>query len=359
MSDQGSPIDATSSVPGPEIDTDDMADDLRKAVTELRGEPSTPEAKVILDRPRDEVGRFAEGKVAEKTTLTLPVKDAAAKPAEGVVADPAAAIGTPAVPAVKAPEGLKPELKAKFGELSPEWQQEWARREADTHKIATRADDERLFGKKMRDTITPYLSMIQQEGGTPEQAAAELFRTAAVLRSPNPQIRAQALRAIAQQFNVDLGTPLQSGPQSPEIAHLEQRLAAAEARLQDQTQQRQAQDEAGLQAQIADFSSKPGHEHFEAVKPMMGALMMNGLAPGLEEAYQMAIYANPDIRSTLLAAQKPVENGKQVAAERARSAAVSVTGSPAGGMKSLNGSGSVGSVEDDVRAAVASHSGRV
>lgn len=364
MSDQGNPVDAISSVPASQADTDDMAEDLRKAVTELRGEPSQPESKVILDRPRDQAGRFAEGsveaKAAERSTLSLPAKDApapaAAKPADASQ-DLPEVVAPPVVP-VEVPNGWKPELRAKFAELPPDIQAEIMRREKESHRNATRADDDRTFGRKVKETASPYLATIQAEGGTVEAAFQQFLTTAHVLRGTDKNRAAQLLHEVARQYNVPLGSPLQSGPQNPELTELRGLVTDLQGQLQAQNQQRQAQDEAGLQAQIDEFSTKPGHEHFETAKPLMAALLQSGQAKDLEDAYQMAIYANPDIRSTLLAAQQQPIAGKQ-AAERARSAAVSVTGSPAGGMKSLNGTGPVGSIEDDLRAAIASHSGRV
>ena len=95
----------------------------------------------------------------------------------------------------------------------------------------------------------------------------------------------------------------------------------------------------------------------------MGVLLESGKASDLEDAYNRAIYADPEIRSSLLAANQQATNGKRLTelnakTERAKSAAVSVTGSP-GGSKPLNGSGSVGSIEDDLRAALREVGGRV
>ncbi len=361
-------------------DFDDIGGDVAAALNEIRGGETPPETTITLDksdRPRDEAGRFAQAlkddKGAEKKreTLTLPEK---AKPADGVIADPAQQLGVPqpavipapvvpAVPAIKPPEGLKGELKAKFGELPPEWQNEIARRESEAHKALTSQDEERQFGRRINQLVSPYLPTIRAEGATPEKAFENYLQTAHVLRQGTPFQKAQALHAIAQQFNVDLNLPLQGAGSDPRYAQLEHQLSDVQNKLQAQEQQRQQQEAERLESQIGAFSSQPGHEHFDTVRTQMGALMEAGVTTDLEEAYQRAIWADPAIRSTLMEAQTRAAEEKRIAeqkalSDRARNAAVSVTGAP-GSSRPLNGATSHGSVEDDVRAAYSEINGRV
>lgn len=362
---------------------DDIAGDVANALNELRGGEQTAEATITLDkseRARDEAGRFAQAlkddKAPKRETLTLPEK---AKPADGVQADPAQQLGVPkpadaspvlptpaapTIPAIKPPEGLKAELKAKFGELPPEWQQEISRRETEAHKALTSQDDERQFGRRVMQTVTPYLPTIRAEGGTPEKAIESLLQTAHTLRQGSPYQKAMALHQVAQQFNVDLNLPLQGAGSDPRYAQLEHQLSTLQNKLQAQEQQRQQQEDQSLRSQIESFSTKPGHEHFDKVRVQMGALMEAGVTTDLEDAYQRAIWADPDLRSTLVEAQSRAAEEKRIAeqkalSERARSAAVSVTGAP-GVSRPLNGAGNPNSsVEDDVRAAVESLRGHL
>lgn len=363
-------------------EVDDVAGDVANALNELRGGDAQPTTEITLDksdRPRDEAGRFAQmlkdDKAQKRETLTLPEKT---KPVEGVVADPAQQIGVPqpaapnpsptpaipATPAVKAPEGLKAELKAKFGELPPEWQTEIARREAESHKALTSQDEERQFGRRIQQLVNPYLPTIRAEGATPEKAFENYLNTAHILRAGTPYQKAQALHTIAQQFNVDLNLPLQGAGSDPRYAQLEHQLSELQNRLQAQDQQRQQQEDQSLRSQIESFASKPGHEHFDKVRVQMGALMEAGVTQDIEDAYQRAIWADPELRSTLVEAQSRAAEEKRIAeqkalSERSKSAAVSVTGAP-GSSRPLNGSYNPdSSVEDDVRAAVQELRGRL
>ncbi len=359
----------------PEID--DIDGDLRAAINELKIE--TPqEAKVTIDkpdRPRAEDGKFVEApkeSAPKRETLSVP------KPAaDGIQVDASQQIPNPATPAVKAPEGWKPELKAKFGELPPEVQAEVARREADFHRALTKQDEERAFGRKVNEMATPYLPTIRAEGATVEKAFQDYLQTAHVLRSGTDQQKAQSIAAVMSQFRVDpnallsilqggnvqTANGLQQAQFNPAIESLQQRLDRIEREQQDREQQRQLQETQSLTSQIEDFKSKPGHEHFEQVRELMGVLLESGKAADLEDAYNRAIYADPEIRSSLLTAQSQEQSGKRLTelkatTERAKSAAVSVTGGP-GSSRPLNGAGSVGSIEDDLRAAMREHTGRV
>jgi hypothetical protein len=362
---------------------DDVAGDVANALNELRGGEAPTETQITLDksdRPRDEAGRFAQmlkddkaERAGKRETLTLPDKP---KP-EGVQADPTQQLGvappeqiapvappTPATPSVSPPGALKSEFKAKFGELPPEWQQEFSRCESEAQKALRNQDEDRMFGRRINQLVSPYLPTIRAEGATPEKAFENYLQTAHVLRQGTPFQKAQALHAIAQQFNVDMNLPLQGAHSNPEIADVRQELAKTRSELQALVQQRQQQEDLGLRSQIESFSTQPGHEHFETVRTHMGALLESGVAKDMEEAYQQAIWAHPDLRSTLVEAQLKATEEKRIAeqkalSERARNAAVSVSGAP-GSSRPLNGAVNPNSsIEDDIRAAYAEVRGRV
>ena len=370
MSEQGSAVQ----VEKPE--TDDIDGDLRSAIAELKLEVPK-ETPVTIDKPeraRAEDGKFIEApkEKSKRETLTVPDPKAA-----GVQVDASQQIQTPTAQAIKAPEGWKAEIKAKFAELPPDVQAEVARREADFHKALTKQDEERLLGRKVNEMANPYLPTIRAEGATVEKAFQDYLQTAHVLRSGTDHQKAQSIAAVMSQFHVNpntllsilqggnsnTGQPFQQAQFNPAIESLQQRIDRMERERQEEIQQRQLQETHSLNSQIDEFSSKPGHEHFDHVRVRMGVLLENGLANDLEDAYQQAVYADPEIRSGLLAAQTSAASGQRLTelnakTERAKSAAVSVTGGP-GSSRPLNGTGSVGSIEDDLRAAMREHSGRV
>ncbi len=346
--------------------------DEAASVNDTAAHVETAAAKA--ERLRDEAGRFAETpKDAKRDTLKLPEK------ATGVKAD-APLLGTeqPPVtqPVINAPKGLKPEFKAKFGELSPDWQAEINRREADAAKVLAAQDEDRLFGKTLKEIATPYIPTILAEGGTVEKAVAGLLQTAHVLRQGTEMQKASSVAAVMQQFKVSpqalfsilQGGNVNTGSQAvpgydPRLETLQQRLDRMEQDRQTEVQQRQLQETQTLQSQIEDFSTKPGHEHFDRVRTHMGVLLENGIAADLDDAYNRAVYADPEIRSTLIAASQQADAGQRQSeakarAEAARRAGGSVSGGP-GSASPLNGSGANVPIEETIRAAIRETSGRI
>lgn len=317
---------------------------------------------------RDEAGKFAQpAKDKPRETLTLPAKVEPIAPIDGAVT----------TPAFKAPDGWKGDLKALFPTLPPEIQAEIARRETDTHKALTKQDEERTLGKRVNEMAMPYLPTIKAEGATVEKAFQDYLQTAHVLRSGNSVQKAQSILAVMNQFkvnpqdlfsilqggNVNTGGAVQPAQFNPVIETLTQRLGHLEQERQQEIQQRQLQEEHSLQGQIDDFSSKKGHEHFEKVRTHMGVLLENGIASDLEDAYQRAVYAEPDIRSSLIASNTQAEQDKRnsearAKAEAARRAGGSVYGGP-GSAKPLNGSGVDIPIEETIRSAIREASGRI
>lgn len=370
--------DAAQVIDPPEVDNPE--DDVRAAIEALKIE-TPPEAKVVIDKssavPRDEAGKFAvktdEGDKARKV-LTLPDKPAQA------AANTDVAPAAQAAPAkIEAPKSWTQAERTEWDKLTPAAQAAVLRREDDIVKGLSKQDDERTFGRKVNDIVSPYLPVIRAEGGTPEKAIQDLLQTAHTLRQGSPMQKASMVAGVMRTYGIDPnhlfsilqggnggnGSPQQQGSAyHPAIETLTQRLDRVERERQEEVQQRQLQEQQSFQSQIAEFSSKSGHEHFEKVRETMGVLMQNGRANTMDEAYEMAVYADPEIRNSLIASQISEASGKRVAdlsakAGAARNAAGSVTGAP-GGTKKLNGSANPSSsIEDDIRAAIRENSGRV
>lgn len=272
-----------------------------------------PVAEPTVDRARDEQGKFT-------------VKETIAEPVADIVAEPPAAL--------PAPQSWTGPMKEKWHTLPPDVQAEINRRENDVHKLATSHDGELRLGREMKDVITPYMPIIQAEGGTPATAVQSLLNTAYQLRTGTPERKAQLIQEIARTYGVDMGamqgqTPTQEANYiqqlQMEIQNLKQTLnpQAIMAQLQEH------QEHGRLVSDIQAFAANPANKHFETVKAAMAPLLSSGQAKDLQEAYDMACWANPSIRSTLLESQKTDEAAKRKAEiEAKKSAAVSIKGSP-------------------------------
>lgn len=285
-------------------------------------------------RSRDDRGRFA-GKQS--------VEDAAVAQT-GTTSSPEAP-GAPTAteqqqqqqqPAIARPANLKAELHGAWDAAPAELRKYITEREAEVHKGFTRMDEERQYGRQLRDVINPYMPLIQAQGGDAASAVKSLLNTAYIFNTGNPAQKVQALQAVAQQYGIPLDQVAQYQPQQrvdPNVAALQQQVHQLSQARQQEVAQREQAEQYQLQTAIQTFAANPGHQHFEQVKPHMAALLEKGLAKDMQDAYDQAIWARPDLRQTVLAAQQQTAEQARVTQAQARSAAAkqaaaSVSGTP-------------------------------
>jgi len=259
---------------------------------------------------------------------------------------------TPKAPAIEAPQGLPAAVKAKWASLDPEMQAALKAREDDVHKMFTRNDGELNLGRKMKDVIQPYMQIIHAEGGTPETAVQSLLNTAYVLRTGSPQQKAGLVQQLIQAYGVDtslMGHPQQA--QGNDYAALQRKLAEVEARANPEAITRQLREQMEtdkVNEEVKAFAADAANQHYEAVRLDMASMLQSGSAKTLREAYDKAIWANPDLRSTLLTAQTAEKEAKRKAElEAKKKAAVSVTGS-AGKSAGSTGAKQAKSIEEEL-----------
>lgn len=336
----------------------DVADDLLAAFNAAEAadapEPDEPEgetAEQAAERVRDEKGRFAakpeevaeakpaiESKPAAKPAD--PVKEAVAAPAEPVTTDTT----------LRPPPGWSPAAKVAFASLPPEVQQSVAKREQEVNqgfaKLAEYKPLERYSemakqsGTTLDRALENYVGMetrlrqdfpagivelCQRQGIHPVALANHILARNGVAPSEGQAGDAQPAR---QQANVDL-TPIH------------QELNALKSYVQQQ-------QTLGVQSEIERFASDPKHTFFDNVKADMGRLINSGYAESLDDAYEKACWANPEIRPLLIKQQSPVSDAsaKAAAATQARAASKSITGSP---IPKAGSKGPETSIEDEIR----------
>lgn len=271
----------------------------------------TPEPKA--DKPRDEAGKFAKTEQKEPD-VTSPSTEQ---------------------PQRKAPSSWKPDaqtawLKADRGEaLTPEEVKllalEAERRESDFHKGVSEFKTHSERARQYDSIVAPYQATLKQLGIDAPTAISKLLQADYTLRTSDPTTKAAYIRQLATQYGVDL-------EQSPQVDPYTQQLLLENQRLQQERMlwqnNNQIQETEQVGHTLAEFgSSKP---HFDAVRNDMADLLEAGQAKSLDEAYEKAVWLNPDVRKSLIENER-AETLKKVEAERqaqrAKSAAVSVKGS--------------------------------
>lgn len=317
-----------------------LREELQEAFTASQADDTSVDAgteTAAEARSRDDRGRFAGKAEATDATIVDPAQRAAPVDTTGTApATGQAPAEQAAQTAVAPPANLKPELRAAWDAAPPELRKYISDREAEVHKGFTRMDEERQFGKQLKDVIQPYMPLIQAQGGNPASAVQSLLNTAYIFTAGTPAQKIQALQAVAQQYQIPLDQIQQLQRQTqvdPTVAALQRQVQELSQARQQELTQREQLEQHQIQSEIAAFAAAPGHEHFEQVKPHLAALLTNGLAKDLQDAYDQAVWARPDLRATVLAAQQQTAKQAQATQAQARAtaakqAAASVSGAP-------------------------------
>lgn len=304
---------------------------------------------------RDEHGRFI-GKTAEADPAAPVAQDqAAVDPAKP--ADPAAAVDPQAQADARAaaapPATWSAGAKAIYASLPEIARKEIAKRETDYARGIQQYAEKAKFADSFMREAQPYEAMLRNEGSNPVAALSSFLKQAYMLRTATPQERGRLIMATAQKFGADMTPYLGQQAEQPagqtqdlsQVQALVQQLVAPHLQkiqqwetTQATAQQRQEQQmEQEIQGQITAFQSatnedgSPKHLYFENVRPLMSAFFANGQAKDLEQAYDMACFANPEVRAALIADQHRTEEAKRLEeakrkAGEARNASFNPTG---------------------------------
>ena len=274
---------------------------------------------------------------------------------------------------IRAPASWHPETREHWAALPEEVRTEVSRREREVQTTLKETAEARKYAEQIERTIAPYQMFIKAENSNPLQAIDNLMSTAARLRTGSSSDIAQLVSGLVKQFGVGrfgqsfieqldsalVGEiPREDAQQQQLQQALQQQLAPIQQFMsQHQNAQAQAQQNIALQAEseVLDFIEKA--EFAEDVREDMADLMemaqRRGRDMSLGDAYRQACAGNERVRSVLVRRQNTQGAQKLTgAAQRAKAAAVSVSGAPAMGAPQQNSI----DVRSAIEAAIASHS---
>jgi hypothetical protein len=330
---------------------DDIAADVRAALNGPAEQPEATTPAEPVEKPSEGPGRDDHGRFVAK-----PEKGATFAPQ---TAEPEAP--EPIQPKLSPPASWKAAAKAKFNTLDPEVQAEVLRREEEMNRGLAQQETKSQRANRLDELLGPHRDRLALAGVDEFSYLGALMKADEMLRGPNAQ---QGLVEIARMYGLQMlqgsqqqQQPNGQPPQSQQYAdpRLEQKIALLERQLQDFSS---SQEEAALneiRGEVDQFKADPAHVYFENVRLRMKGLIETGQAQDLDDAYDMACWADPEVRKVLLA-----EQSAPAARPQTRPTGVQVTGSPRAGSSSLNGAGNPNAtIEDDVRAALNEVRGRV
>jgi hypothetical protein len=219
---------------------------------------------------------------------------------------------------VKAPSSWTATAKAKWESLDPDIQAEVDKRESDFHRGIEEYKGKAQQADEWEMAVAPYRATINGLGVTPQQAVSSLFAVEHTFRYGQPEQKIALLGNLVQQYNID-PSPLFKQQQDrpyvdPEVAALKREIGEFRQILQGQARMTQQQKVVAMQSELQKFQDDPANEHFEAVRGDMAVLLRSGAAKDLEEAYDRAVWSNPETRQLLLAKQQ--EQARQQQAKK-------------------------------------------
>lgn len=271
----------------------------------------------------------------------------------------------------RAPQSWKGDAKKLWEQLPLQVRQEVARRERDMQVKLQESAQDRQRVQAITEVLTPHRERIERMyGGNPITAINNLLQAEQMLTAAPAKQRAEFVANLIKQYDVDImaldaalaGAPMPENiQQQSQIEQLlEQRLAPFQQFLQTQ-QQREAQQRQQVEQQAvmtveqmaADTEQFP---YFQDVREDMADIVelnaRKGIYISLPEAYNKAIRMNDD--TFRAASVREQHQGQQQAAldahraaQAAKGASVSVSGSPA-----ANGRQQLGNASD-LRGAIA------
>lgn len=293
--------------------------------------------------PRTEDGKFTPKETAETPEIT---DQAQTKPEE------------PAAPAIQMPVSWSPDRKAEWEALPSTAREYIAKREQEAHSQISQLGQQVKTAQPLFEVLERHRAAYEGKAA-PAEAIERLFAANNYLeRDP-----VNAIQWLASQYGVDLqalaGDPnsqpdAQVSALKNEIAQLKALVGQTTQRVMSREQQEQEAKIKAVEAEIEAFAKdKPEWNTLEA-EILANVGVLRTLNPALshkdllEQAYERAVFANPQTRAAQLARLEKEKADK--AAEEAKKRAIEAKKASSTNVKSSPGSHAATSLDDDLKA---------
>ena len=259
----------------------------------------------------------------------------------------------------KPPSSWRPTARAAWAALPEPVRAEIYKREGDYIRDRDQFREDAQIGKAINDIVSPYRALIEGDRSTPGATIQDLLQTSAVLRTGSQVQKYQTMVNIANRFGIDLrdlagrlaggargapqgGQPQPGGQQQPAM-YRDERVDRLLHMFNTQEQNRAIAETRATENQTLGWMNEvdaQGHplrpyvgdvtDDIVALIPHVQAANPNWThAQVMQNAYERAIWANPEIRALLQAEQAkaagtpPADNLRRVNGAR-RAASVNV-----------------------------------
>ena len=318
-------VEADASIPAQPARPETVAETLAKTLKSFEGEGDEPaEAEETLPEPPEADDQTDDQADEEPDEVDEVDEDEEEETAEAPELEPMAA-----------PNHWPKDFAAKFEALEPPAQHMFMERYKDLEGDYTRKTQEIAKYKKRNEAfdeiMAPFKGDFERAGMDEVGAVRQLLAAHDYLRK-DPQ---NAINWLANQYGVDMAA-IGNDPAAedefadPQVKQLQQQVAQLTDFIQNQQTQQQSQVQQSTQSLIDQFAAEtdangnPKHPHFERVRGVMGSLIDSHNAKDLATAYEMAVYADPELRQEqvkAMAAAQSQDNVKTEAVKKAKKAA--------------------------------------
>lgn len=224
----------------------------------------------------------------------------------------------------------------------------------DDYRYRTQLEEQRKelegwaqYGQGWQQIEQQYADVLQ--GNPAQQVASQLFYAAKQLQS-DPQ---GTILRLAKDYGVDLNAALQDQPYVDEYTQrLERELQEVKQSIQSQQLSAQQQQYQSIveQARAFEFETDAEgnrkHPYVAEVANDMLALVYSGRAQSWADAYERAVWMNPEIRQKVMAQQAQAE--KLQRSEQARKAKAAASAQPKSGKSSATADKKAESLDDAI-----------
>lgn len=339
------------------------ADDIRASMTALEtGQPVAPAPELVTPPeppsapastpPRGPDGRFqpvtgapdaGPGAPPAPTAAPVPPSPVAAPPgpdgaAPGALGGGQPAPGSVALDHTKPPSAWTPEMKAKWNGIPEDIRKEVTRREEASARGVQQLKQHYEPMEQIYKAIEPYGAYFQHIQRHPIDYLQEVINIEQTMTLGNPAQKVQMILSLADRYGVPMRQALDSAMGGKLNAMIQQahqqwqtppEIPPDVAReLYELRQSQEAIVNQAVDAELNQFLADGTKPFFEHVKDKMADLIEQGVCEGFDDAYNMAVYLDPNLRQQSIAQQNGQRQLTGVAARQAAAAQIS-TPSPA------------------------------
>lgn len=270
-------------------DTSDQGGfDIDQASSDLAGD--------LFPASEREASDDAEDTSADAITEPVGTEQADEPSKDGAAADDAAKAAIEGKPV---PKTWPKEMHDHWSKTPKEVQDYWEVREKQMLDGLEQYKGDAVYGKAMRDAVTPYMALIQAQGIDAPRAVQTLLNAHYKLSVSPPSQKAQYLDYIAKQYGIDqsLRQPSQGGQQTadPRLAQLQDELHQLKQVIHSGSEQQLNAERTRISQEVNTFASDPAHPYFDEVADDIIVMLKAGLP--LQDAYDRAVWANPGTRA--------------------------------------------------------------